>query len=104
MGACVLPLPGTTHKEDQCPSSSSSPSATAVTLPVMTMHTDGPVTARFHIGDAPMDVQAAADAGAVPLGVTTGIYTGEQLLAAAPNATILESLEDLPRVLDLLRQ
>lgn len=68
------------------------------------MHTDGPITARFHIGDAPMDVQAAADAGAVPLGVTTGIYTKEQLLVAAPSATILEGLGDLSEVMDILRQ
>ncbi|KAL6779565.1 hypothetical protein ACKKBG_A12780 [Auxenochlorella protothecoides x Auxenochlorella symbiontica] len=65
---------------------------------------DGPITARFHIGDAPMDVQAAADAGAVPLGVTTGIYTKEQLLVAAPSATILEGLGDLSKVMDILRQ
>ena len=57
---------------------------------------------RVHIGDAPMDVQAAADAGAVPLGVTTGIYTREQLEKAAPSAIILEGLQDLEQVLHVL--
>ncbi|GFR49030.1 hypothetical protein Agub_g11052, partial [Astrephomene gubernaculifera] len=35
----------------------------------------GPVGARFHVGDTPMDIQAALDAGAVAIGVATGIYS-----------------------------
>lgn len=49
-----------------------------------------------------MDVQAAAAAGAVAVGVTTGIYTAEQLLAAEPGAIILESLESLEKVVPIL--
>lgn len=56
----------------------------------------------MHIGDAPMDVQAAADAGAVPLGVLTGIYTEEQLRAAEPTSVILPDLTDLDEVMDVL--
>lgn len=54
---------------------------------------------RYHIGDAPMDCQAAEAGGAVPIGVLTGIYSQEQLLTACPNATILEQLDD--RVLEI---
>ncbi|KAJ9505118.1 hypothetical protein QJQ45_009470 [Haematococcus lacustris] len=35
-------------------------------------------------GDTPMDIQAALAAGAKAVGVTTGIYSREELLAAAP--------------------
>lgn len=54
---------------------------------------------RYHIGDAPMDCQAAEAGGAVPIGVLTGIYSQEQLLAACPTATVLEQLDG--RVLEL---
>ena len=57
------------------------------------------VGARFHVGDAPMDVKAAALAGAHPIGVTTGIYSEEQLRAACPSATLLKGLEDVEHVL-----
>eukprot|EP00929_Paragymnodinium_shiwhaense_P087017 TRINITY_DN47349_c0_g1_i1.p2 TRINITY_DN47349_c0_g1~~TRINITY_DN47349_c0_g1_i1.p2 ORF type:complete len:268 (+),score=71.14 TRINITY_DN47349_c0_g1_i1:172-975(+) len=56
----------------------------------------------FHIGDAPPDVSAAAYAGVTPIGVTTGKFTEEELLAACPSAIILPSLEDLPRFLRVL--
>lgn len=61
----------------------------------------GTLEARFHVGDAPMDVRAAAAAGAVPIGVTTGIYTREQLEEACPEAVILEGLHDVNGVLKL---
>ena len=58
--------------------------------------------ARFHVGDAPMDVQAAWDAGAVPVGVLTGIYTRQQLSSACPASVILDDLSDLDQVLSVL--
>ena len=39
---------------------------------------------RFHIGDTPMDLQAAEGAGAQGIGVTTGIFTREELRAVSP--------------------
>lgn len=56
---------------------------------------------RFHIGDAPMDVKAAAEAGAHPIGVVTGIYTSEQLEEACPTATLLKDLADIENVLKI---
>lgn len=47
----------------------------------------------IHVGDTPMDVRAAKDAGALPLGVTTGVFTFEELHSACPDATIVSSLE-----------
>lgn len=59
--------------------------------------------ARFHIGDAPMDVQAAHAAGAHPIGVTTGIYSKTQLVDVCPAATILDSLHDIEKVKKVLK-
>lgn len=56
----------------------------------------------FHVGDAPMDVQAASAAGANPIGVLTGIYTEKDLRNACPNAIILDDLCDTSRVLSTL--
>jgi phosphoglycolate phosphatase-like HAD superfamily hydrolase len=50
-----------------------------------------------------MDVKAAAEAGAHPLGVTTGIYSAEELEAACATATVLSGLHDLERVLEVLQ-
>ena len=49
-----------------------------------------------------MDVQAAEAAGAGAVGVTTGIYTEEQLRSVAPGATVLDGLADQPVVLRAL--
>ena len=49
-----------------------------------------------------MDVQAAVDGGAQAVGVCTGIYTRQELTEAAPDAVVLEDLEDLPAVLTTL--
>jgi phosphoglycolate phosphatase-like HAD superfamily hydrolase len=57
------------------------------------------IRARFHVGDAPMDVQAAVGAGAVAVGVCTGIYTRQELAEAAPEAVVLEDLCDLQAVM-----
>lgn len=55
----------------------------------------------FHIGDAPMDMMAAKEAGVTGIGVTTGIYTKDTLLEAGASV-VLDGLEDLKRVLDIL--
>jgi histidinol phosphatase-like enzyme len=39
---------------------------------------------RYHVGDTPMDLQAAEGAGAQGIGVTTGIFTREELKAVSP--------------------
>ena len=36
----------------------------------------------FHVGDAPQDMRAAREAGATPIGVTTGVFAAEDLEAA----------------------
>ena len=46
----------------------------------------GSITARYHVGDTPMDLQAADGAGAQGIGVTTGIYSREELAASSPGA------------------
>lgn len=51
------------------------------------------VVKRFHVGDTPMDVLAAKAAEAVPVGVTTGIFSAEELLTACPDSILLTSLE-----------
>jgi phosphoglycolate phosphatase-like HAD superfamily hydrolase len=55
-----------------------------------------------------MDMQAALAAGCVAVGVTTGVYTRQQLEAcgdgaAAGSVVVLDSLEDLDHVLKVLR-
>lgn len=54
------------------------------------------IVRRLHVGDTPNDLAAAAAVGAVPVGVATGIFTREELVAAAvPGAVILDDLSDL---------
>jgi phosphoglycolate phosphatase-like HAD superfamily hydrolase len=48
---------------------------------------------KFHVGDTPMDVLAAKAAGVVPVGVTTGVFSAEDLLSACPEAILHTSLE-----------
>ena len=43
---------------------------------------------RFHIGDTPMDLQAAEGAGAQGVGVTTGVYTREELKVVSPGKRV----------------
>lgn len=57
---------------------------------------------RFHIGDAPSDVLAAAYAGVTPIGVATGKFTAKELQDACPAAHVLESLEDLEKFIHIL--
>jgi histidinol phosphatase-like enzyme len=57
---------------------------------ILYMHNRNPsctaasITARYHVGDTPMDLQAADGAGAQGVGVTTGIYSREKLAASSP--------------------
>lgn len=44
----------------------------------------GATKARYHVGDTPMDLQAADGAGARGVGVTTGIFSRDELAAASP--------------------
>jgi len=60
------------------------------------------ITSRFHVGDTPMDLQAADGAGAKGVGVTTGIYSQDDLAAASPNSVVLAGLDDVPQVLEAL--
>jgi HAD-hyrolase-like len=53
-------------------------------------HVAEPVVARFHVGDTPMDLQAAEMAGAVGVGVTTGIYSKEELEACGTGGVVLQ--------------
>lgn len=64
--------------------------------------TAGGIKARFHVGDAPMDVQAAVGGGAQAIGVCTGIYTKQELSEAAPGAVVLDDLIDTAAVLQVL--
>lgn len=54
------------------------------------------IARKVHIGDTPFDLKAAAAAGALPVGVATGVFSKEELVAAAvPGAVILDDLSDL---------
>ncbi|WIA15404.1 hypothetical protein OEZ85_002060 [Tetradesmus obliquus] len=68
----------------------------------------GGVRAAFHVGDTPMDIRAALEAGCVAVGVTTGVYSRQQLEAAgegvaAGRLVVLDSLEDVDAVLKVLQ-
>ena len=52
-------------------------------------------------GDAPQDIQAAKEAGIKAIGVTTGIYSREDLFKHKPDY-ILEDLTDIDKILNLL--
>jgi HAD superfamily hydrolase (TIGR01509 family) len=51
-----------------------------------------------YVGDMPADIEAAVRAGALPVGVLTGLGTREAL-AEAGAALILDSVEDVPAAL-----
>ena len=52
----------------------------------------------FHFGDAPQDMQAARQAGVIPIGVTTGIFSAAELDAAGA-ARILPDLKNTDEIL-----
>ena len=51
--------------------------------------------AAVYVGDAPADMAAAASAGALPVGVPTGSFTGDELRAAGARH-VLASLMEFP--------
>jgi beta-phosphoglucomutase-like phosphatase (HAD superfamily) len=53
------------------------------------------------VGDAPQDVAAACEAGVRAIGVTTGIYSAQDLVGAGP-CTVLPDLSDLAKVTSLI--
>jgi phosphoglycolate phosphatase-like HAD superfamily hydrolase len=68
----------------------------------------GGVRASFHVGDTPMDIQAALAADCIAVGVTTGVYTRQQLQdsgegAASGKVVVLNSLEEVEHVLKVLQ-
>jgi phosphoglycolate phosphatase-like HAD superfamily hydrolase len=50
----------------------------------------------FHCGDTPRDVEAGHGAGIRVVGVATGEYTAEELVAAGADATVDSLVEGLP--------
>jgi phosphoglycolate phosphatase-like HAD superfamily hydrolase len=55
----------------------------------------------FHLGDAPQDMLAAREAGVIPIGVTTGIFSAEALKSAGAYR-IVPDLKDTDAILHLL--
>lgn len=55
----------------------------------------------FLFGDTPQDIEAAKEAGIKAIGVTTGIYSKEDLSRCKPDY-ILEDLTDIDKILNLL--
>jgi phosphoglycolate phosphatase len=55
----------------------------------------------FHFGDAPQDMRAAREAGVIPIGVTTGIFSAEELESAGAYQ-IVPDLKDVDALLHLL--
>jgi len=55
----------------------------------------------FHFGDAPQDMQAARNAGVIPIGVATGIFSADELdLAGAYK--VFPDLKETDEILDTL--
>lgn len=68
----------------------------------------GGVCASFHVGDTPADILAALAANSIAIGVTTGVYTRQQLEEAGAGAApgqvvVLDSLGDISQVLQVLQ-
>ena len=56
----------------------------------------------FHFGDAPQDMRAGREAGVVPIGVATGVFTADQLMSAGAQK-VLPDLLDAGEILQYLR-
>ena len=59
---------------------------------------DSPV---FHFGDAPQDMQAAREAGVIPIGVTTGIFSADELETAGAYR-VFPNLKDTDDIIQLI--
>jgi phosphoglycolate phosphatase len=59
------------------------------------------VVKRFHVGDTPMDIQAALAGGAMPIGVSTGIFSSDELKWSAEGKPmiLLSDMADTDAVL-----
>ena len=59
---------------------------------------------RFHFGDTPMDIEAAERAGAVAVGLLTGIFSREQLVQSSKldDPVIFDDLTDTESVMRTL--
>jgi len=55
----------------------------------------------FHLGDAPQDMRAAREAGVIPIGVTTGIFSAQELESAGAYR-VVPDLKDVGAILHLL--
>lgn len=55
----------------------------------------------FHFGDAPQDMRAARQAGATPIGVTTGIFSAEALESAGAYR-VVPNLKNAAAILGLM--
>ena len=55
----------------------------------------------FHFGDAPQDMKAGREAGVVPIGVATGVFTAQQLSSAGAQKVIpdLKGADDILQIL-----
>ena len=56
----------------------------------------------FHFGDAPQDMKAGREAGVVPIGVITGVFTAEQLTSAGAEK-VIPNLKDADDILGFLQ-
>jgi phosphoglycolate phosphatase-like HAD superfamily hydrolase len=55
----------------------------------------------FHFGDAPQDMRAAREAGVMPIGVTTGIFSAEELESAGAYR-VVPNLKNSDAILKIL--
>jgi len=55
----------------------------------------------YHIGDAPQDMRAAREAGVTPIGVTTGIFSADELKSAGAYR-VVPNFENTDEMLDIL--
>jgi phosphoglycolate phosphatase len=55
----------------------------------------------FHFGDAPQDMRAAWEAGVIPIGVTTGIFSADELESAGAYK-VFPNLKDTDDIIQLI--
>ena len=55
----------------------------------------------FHFGDAPQDMRAAREAGVIPIGVTTGIFSADDLELAGAYR-VVPNLKNTDAILKML--
>ena len=55
----------------------------------------------FHFGDAPQDMRAACEAGVTPIGVTTGVFSADELEAAGA-FKVIPNFSDTDQIIQIL--